>query len=307
MKAVSLFFDIGRGSFQKHGRTTEQYYLNFLSGIAEIDMDLFLFCDQETKDRLEVSLQESNPKKPVRISYILTQFSELPFGLEESRISDVLNGRQMRFYSLRDGLFGFRQHVFFLLNLFLKKIQRRTNSIWDILPLQEASAPEYVNWQYLVTTWAKPWALKSVYSKGLVPSDERLIFLDFGLGHSNPAFARKTVNSVLHDPNPNFGFVEIPFRGERLNRESPWDLAELVDDAVCPADVIVADSQSATFLANFFENQIWYWLGQGLALDDQVLLALYSSQMANQTLSLNPETVEFNGWYQLDKYLNRSS
>jgi hypothetical protein len=84
---------------------------------------------------------------------------------------------------------------------------------------------------------------------------------------------------------------------------SAWHLAQELDDAAVPAGIFGGYLEPVEKFQKFLQVQIARHLAMGLAPDDQVMLALYSSTHQEE-VHFMPQLERLDGWYQLDFFLN---
>lgn len=301
MTIVTFFVDIGRGEFSSLGRTTESYFEDFLSGIAQIECDIVLFIDASSKIALEAHLSRFPTPAKIRLETI--NFEDFPFANNAARISEVLAGPAMKFFSLRDSLVSWRHLPLFVLRSWLIRGRGKRNLIWDELPISGTRAPEYSKWRYLIATWAKPWVMREAYVREIVNKSQKIVFADFGLGHSTKEFCGFVQNSKLNLEAVAPGKITLSQRGDvQLRTPSPWAMAQLIDDALIPAGVIGADWESCQLLANFFQDETARWMELEIVPDDQVLLTMFYQKFP-ELVKLLPRSASVDGYYQIQPLL----
>ena len=271
-----MFFDIGRSTFSTSSRSNDEYIKYFVSGIGQIDCQITVFTTRGALKQLSQAVGESDFR--AKVDFEIVEFTDLPFSSSQEEIESALSGAAMRFYSIRDSLLP---AVFIVKNFFgilFRRIFSKRLRIWGELPLKYPSAPEYTNWKYAVVTWAKPWLLHEAYSRGLASSGDQILFADFGLGHSKSPFVNILFDSRLKTEFLDGHNVALTYRNSLPSFSSPWEIAELIDDACIPAGLIGANQMGSMTLNNFFASEIRRHLNQGLVVDDQSLLALFGSR-----------------------------
>lgn len=301
MKIVTLFFDTGRGDFSNYSRNRETYYKHFMNGISNIRGEMLVVCDDSVKQELE-RLLNSHPKR-ANVAFHVVKFANLPFSEKVDDINRVLGEPAMRFYSLRDSITPLKNIFGYVCKRILNTVVGRKKLIWDFLPVGEPLAPEYKNANYLVTTWGKPWAMLQAYAMGFAKANERIIFLDFGLGHSRPEITDLFYQSKLLDSSASESKLELAIRKEIHASDSVWSIAALRDDAKVAAGVIVGNQISIESLQEFFLTSISSYMAAGLILDDQSLLALYAAKTPESVIRVSDFPEKHDGWCQVERYL----
>jgi hypothetical protein len=284
-----------------HGRSVERYFQDFVNGIAGLDTEIVVFIDKSSRPKLEAFLKKSEIK--AQLVFVDTELNQLPFFGLKQRLIDVLSSPTMRFYSLRDRMKPWHKVIGSTAKALAKRLLGLRTTIWDDLPIGNPKAPEYLNWEYLVLTWSKPWLMVEAYKTQILDAVEPVLWADFGLGHSQKSFSQEIKkSSPKYEVIPPGKIVLSRRVGSEIKFASPWEVAEFLDDASVPAGLIGASLPAIQELNNFFANQIHHWLSQDIAPDDQVLLALFCSQMPKM-VELLEQSDKFDGWYQIQGFL----
>lgn len=301
MKIVTAFLDLGRSGYRNHGRSAEDYVRAFLDGIGQIDSEIVVFVNKAAKATLESTLVKAETK--ARIILIDVELDELPLSRLRGEVVDVLSSSSMRFYSLRDALVPLHKYFWLFWKVFLARILRMRGAIWGEITTELPKAPEYWSWEYLVLTWSKPWFMSQAFERKLVSQEGFVVWVDFGLGHSKSDFIQMVRGKRLSNQSLQKSKVHFSQRGAlRPQIQTPWDAAELCDDALVPAGVLSGDIDACSRLEEFFSDQISFWLAKGVAPDDQVLLSMLEAHKPELT-TLLPRSKNKHGWYQLEHFL----
>ena len=302
MKIVTAFFDLGRSGYRNHKRSPASYVRAFVDGIAQIDSEIVVFVNKAAKTILESKLEKAETK--ARITLIDLELDELPLAKVKGEVIGVLSSSSMRFYSLRDALLPLHKYFWLFWKVLFGRILHKRGAIWGEITTELPKAPEYWHWEYLVLTWSKPWFMSQAFERKLVPEGSCVVWFDFGLGHSKSEFTEMVRGKRLSNHLIQKSRVHFSQRGEafRPQVQTPWDAAELCDDALAPAGVIAGDIGACSKLESFFSDQISFWLARGVAPDDQVLLSMFEAHMPEFTILL-PRSRNKHGWYQLEHFL----
>jgi hypothetical protein len=298
---VTAFFDLGRSNYRSHARSADTYVRDFLNGIAQLDTEIAVFVNQAAKATLGSALERT--KTVARITVIEVELEELPLAKLEGAVVDALTGSAMRFYSLRDALLPLRMYFPLFWKLLRRRMFATRTTIWDEIATQLPKAPEYTHWEYLLLTWSKPWFMTQAFERKLVADGSFVVWVDFGLGHSTLEFSQMLKGKRLSGRSLEVSKVHVSQRGGfHPPIQTPWDAAELCDDALFPAGVIAADLVGSSRLEGFFSDQIKLWLAMGIAPDDQVLLSMLQAHEPG-LVNLMPKSGMRHGWYQLEHFL----
>jgi hypothetical protein len=301
MKIVTAFFDLGRSGYRDHSRSAESYVRAFLDGIAQIESEIVVFVNKAAKTTLESNLEKAETR--ARITLIDLELDELPLVKLKDEVVDVLSSSSMRFYSLRDTLLPLHKYFWLFWKVLLGRAFGNRGTIWGEITTELPKAPEYHHWEYLILTWSKPWFLSQAFERKLVSESSFVVWVDFGLGHSKSDFSQMVRGKRLSNQSLEKSKVHVSQRGRlRPQIQTPWDSAELCDDALAPAGVIAGDIDSCRRLEEFFSDQISVWLAKGVAPDDQVLLSMLEAHEPELT-TLLPRSKNNHGWYQLEHFL----
>jgi hypothetical protein len=301
MKIVTAFFDLGRSGYRNHSRSPESYVRAFLDGIAQIDSEIVIFVNKAAKTTLESKLEKAETK--ARITLIDLELDDLPLAKLKGQVIDVLSSSSMRFYSLRDALLPLHKYFWLFWKVLFGRILHKRGAIWGEITTELPKAPEYWHWEYLVLTWSKPWFMSQAFERKLVPEGSCVVWVDFGLGHSTSEFSQMVKGKRLSAKSLEKSKVHVSQRGKlRPQIQTPWDAAELSDDALVPAGLFAGDREACLKLESFFSDQIVFWLDRGVAPDDQVLLSMLETHVPG-LVNLMPRSENKHGWYQLEHFL----
>jgi hypothetical protein len=303
MKMVSAFFDLGRSTYGSHSRSSGEYVRAFLDGIAQIDCEIVIFVNQAGRNTLESALQRAETL--AQVSLIELELDDLPLAKYRDELVEVLAGSAMRFYSLRDALVPLQKYFSLFWKVLFRRITGKRSSIWEEITTELPKAPEYRYWEYLVLTWSKPWFMSQAFERKYAAKSDFVIWVDFGLGHSTSDFSQMVNGKKLSRQSLEKAKVHVSRRGQlRPEIQTPWDAAELCDDALIPAGVVAGDLEACLKFERFFADQISFWIERGIAPDDQVLLSMMESH-APGLVSVVPASKKRDGWYQLEYFLTR--
>jgi len=301
MKMVTAFFDLGRSGYRNHSRSAESYVRAFLDGIAQIDSEVAIFVNQSAKIALESALEKNETR--ARITLIDMELDELPLAKLKGDLVDVLSAPSMRFYSLRDAILPLHKYFLLFCKVFLGRFLGTSGTIWGEITTELPKAPEYRHWEYLVLTWSKPWFMSQAFERKFVTEGSFVAWVDFGLGHSTSEFSQMVKGKKLSPKCLEKSKVHVSQRGKlRPQIQTPWDAAELSDDALVPAGLVAGDREACLKLESFFSDQIVFWLDRGVAPDDQVLLSMLETHLPG-LVNLMPRSENKHGWYQLEHFL----
>lgn len=286
---MTSLFNIGREHYESYSRSQNQYLAHFALGIGSLDADIIVYADKHSAYLVEELINSGELVANVKIFPL--EFSDLPFSKDKDKIQKCLEGAPMRFYSLRDSLPSILSSIHFPINLAVKRSQGVRDKIWKELAIRRPKAPEYLEWRYLVVTWAKPYILNLAYEQNLIRGNEQAIYVDFGLGHGSPRLNKLLKGRKVQRHKLRNGEVLLLVREAQSKPENPWDIAENVRDDLTPAALFQSDKIGAEVLANFFVRRIERYFEQGLVLDDQSLLSLFRSENAKivQTIEVGDE------------------
>ena len=296
-----MMMDVNRAAFPTHSRTLDEYMDAFAVGLGQLNCEIVLFHDKTLTDRLVKGLSERSIR--ARIEFIETSSDELPFAGTDELLAEVLAGPAMRFFAIRDSLFSAAASPAQIFRILMNRALKRSLQIWDELPVTDARAPEYKSPAYLQVTWSKAWTLLKTWELGIGGPDEPLVFADFGLGHGLKEFSENVRGRELDSTNLVRGKVHLTRRRELVGVNSAWHLAQELDDAAVPAGIFGGYLEPVEKLQKFLQVQIARHLAMGLAPDDQVMLALYSSTHQEE-VHFMPQLERLDGWYQLDFFLS---
>jgi hypothetical protein len=301
MKIVTAFFDLARSQYASHSRSPEDYVRAFLDGIAQIDSEILIFVNEDAKNALKFSLEETEIR--ARITFVDMELDDLPLAKLKGEVVSVLSSSSMRFYSLRDALMPLHKYLLLFWKVLLRRFFDSRGAIWGEITTEMPKAPEYRHWEYLILTWSKPWFMAQTFERKLVAEDGFVVWVDFGLGHSTAEFSQMVRGKKLSSQSLQKSRVHVSRRGGfRPPIQTPWDAAELYDDALVPAGVVAGDLDACLGLERFFSKQISIWLARGIAPDDQVLLSLLEAHEPGM-VNLLPQSKHKHGWYQLEHFL----
>jgi hypothetical protein len=297
-----MMMDVNRAAFPTHSRTLNEYMNAFAVGLGQLNCEIVLFHDKTLTDRLVKGLSERNIR--AKIEFCEISSDELPFAESDELLAEVLAGPAMRFFALRDSLFSAAASPVQIFRLLMNRALKRSLQIWDQLPVTDARAPEYKSPAYLQVTWSKAWTLLRTWELGIGGIEEPLVFADFGLGHGLKEFSETVKGRELDSTNLVHGKVNLTRRRELVGVNSPWHLAQELDDAAVPAGVFAGYLEPVRDYQKFLQVQVARYMEMGLAPDDQVMLALYASTH-KENVHFMPQLGKFDGWYQLDFFLNK--
>ena len=272
LKAVTIFFDIGRESFQLP-RSIDTYLLNFVNFYSQIKCKLLIVTTAELRTRIGKAIQEFEAPFRTEVEFHIIKFEDLPLFTQIDKFEESINSSAMSFYSLRDRI-PTRKSL--LKKAFLKiGDKKQTDNVLDHLLLGELTVPEYMEARYLITVLSKPFALQKAYECKFVDLDDPIAFMDFGFGHGISSFLDLVGNKRLVQGSYKYPGILVT---KRLPVQLPkmiWDYACLVDDAIIPTGFIVIDHETLKTLVNWWDKTIEKLLSDSIVVDDQTLAALF--------------------------------
>jgi hypothetical protein len=298
LKAVTLFFDIGRESFQQP-RDVGKYIENFLIFFCDLKCDLLVVTNEHLKKRIELAVANYETTFSTNLTYHVLDFENLPLYDQYLEIDQTLGSSAMAFFSMRDRFFGRRELLTRAATMVLNR--RKPEDIFSHIPLRDASVPEYKEAKYLITVLSKPFVMNIAYQSGFCRKNEPIAFMDFGFGHgSNSLKVGKTVKTLVRG-SYNPGQIVLTKRLPTKLSRNVWDYAQLVDDAIVPTGLIVLDFETLEILNNWWSHAIKLYLSQSIIPDDQTLIAIFGALHPEITRFI--ETFDLEHLTELEKWL----
>ena len=309
-KAVTLFFDINRGSFSAYPRTKSKYVSNFLNFFSKVEIDLLILTDLNEKKFIETQLEayKEEHKFLSKVTFQTLDFSLLPIYKDLTRIEQVLQSPEMFFYSMRDKISGNPKLNNFLKlgNLIRTLRTHKGNNIFEKFSLDQNFSPEYYSAKYLLTVLSKIDAIRIGNELNFFQDQARLTFIDFGQCGGDKKLINHFSGQTLQDTSKNKDKILLINRIEEPKLVSPWSYAKLIDDALTPSNFFMIPNFRFEDFHNWWHQQIQTFLSHNLIVDDQVLLSIFQATFPDQVenLKLNRSPVcHLHHWIPMDDYL----
>lgn len=304
LRAVTLFFDIGREDF-KQPRAIGKYIANFLSFYSGLKCELLIVTTKDLKEKIESAVANYENTFSAILSFHLLEFEDLPLYDRYEEIDQTLKSSAMAFFSMRDKILGRKTLLSKASSMLLNK--RRTEDLFSRILVGDASVPEYQEAKYLITVLSKPYVLKIAYQIGFCLNNEPIAYMDFGFGHGSNSFALGETGETLVRGAFKSGYIVLTKRLPNELSGNAWDYARLVDDAIVPTGLMVTDFETLEIFNHWWDQSIKFYLSQSIIPDDQTLAAIFGALHPRVTRFIETfhleQVTELERWLPIRSYL----
>ncbi len=238
---VSSFINIGRGEWNNgYSRTEENYINNFMSFYSNIELDLILFCEENTKKCIESKI-DNNFK--TNIKYVLIQKNEIEYLKYSKEVEQIQNSQSFKSKLGRDS----------------------------------SNPPEYSKPEYVLMMFAKTEFLKRAKEEKIISHDTNILcWIDFGIGHGNDSY----INSIKNRKIKNIETETcIFFSRQNITPVSdPNFYFSMSDNVIICGGIFLIPLSQIEFFFEKFKQIVNDLISQELIDDDQTILSIFVSK-----------------------------
>jgi protein YibB len=238
IQCITSFIDIGRGEWStNYSRSNEKYINNFIEFYSNIYIDLILFCNEFTKNKINKRLDDSFKTK---INFQIIEKSDLSYFNMIDSIRSSQNSNRMIEYKRRD----------------------------------PSNPPEYSNAEYVAMMFAKSELIKISLERGLINSDN-VAWIDFGIGHGQVDYINSIKNKKLISPNSDK--IILFNRQNIEPSADPFFYSNISDNVLVCGGFYIIPKKLIRHFCDEFKRIVDDFINLEIIDDDQTILSIFAA------------------------------